>query len=46
MSLKIHGIAASRASRPLWVALELGLAFEHVPLHYKDGATHTLEFWR
>ena len=44
MSLKIHGIAASRASRPLWVALELGLAFEHVPLHYKDGATHTPEF--
>jgi glutathione S-transferase len=44
MSLKIHGIAASRASRPLWVALELGLAFEHVPLHYKDGATHTPGF--
>ena len=44
MSLKIHGIAASRAVRPLWAALELGLAFEHVPTPYQGGATHTPEF--
>jgi glutathione S-transferase len=40
MSLTIYGIAASRAIRPLWVATELGLAFEHVNLSYKGGTTH------
>lgn len=44
MSLKIHGISASRAIRPLWAAHELGLAFEHVPTPYQGGATHTPEF--
>ncbi|WP_454733077.1 MULTISPECIES: glutathione S-transferase family protein [Cupriavidus] len=34
MTLKIYGIAASRAIRPLWAAEELGLPYEHVPLHY------------
>lgn len=46
MSLKIYGIAASRASRPLWVAHELGLAYEHMPTHYAEGATRTPEFLR
>ena len=44
MTLKIYGIAASRASRPLWVAHELGLAYEHVPQPYQGGATRTPEF--
>lgn len=44
MTLKIYGIAASRASRPLWVAHELGLDYEHVPLPYQGGATRTPEF--
>ncbi len=44
MTLKIYGIAASRASRPLWVAHELGLAYEHVALPYQGGATRTPEF--
>lgn len=44
MSLVIHGIAASRAVRPLWAARELGLAFEHVPTPYQGGATRTPEF--
>lgn len=44
MSLTIHGIVASRAVRPLWVAAELGLPVEHVPTPYKDGATRTPEF--
>ena len=35
MSLTIYGIAASRAFRVLWAARELGLAYEHVPHHYK-----------
>jgi glutathione S-transferase len=44
MTLSIHGIAASRALRPLWAATELGLAFNHVPTPYQGGATRTPEF--
>lgn len=44
MSLTIHGIAASRAIRPLWAATELDLAFTHVPTPYAGGATRTPEF--
>ncbi|MEG0921734.1 MAG: glutathione S-transferase family protein [Comamonas sp.] len=35
MTLKIYGIAASRAIRPLWAAEELGLPYEHINLHYQ-----------
>ena len=44
MALTIYGIQASRAVRPLWVATELGLPFEHVQTDYKGGATRTPEF--
>ena len=44
MGLKIYGIGASRASRPFWAALELGVPFEHVQQSYKDGGTRTPEF--
>lgn len=44
MSLRIYGIAASRAIRPLWAAIELGLDFEHINLPYIGGATRTPEF--
>jgi glutathione S-transferase len=44
MTLKIYGISASRAARPLWAALELGLPFEHMAMTYKAGATRTPEF--
>jgi glutathione S-transferase len=44
MTLKIYGISASRAARPLWVALELGAPFEHIAMTYKAGATRTPEF--
>ncbi len=44
MGLKIYGIGPSRASRPFWAALELGVPFEHVHQSYKDGATRTPEF--
>ena len=44
MSIIIHGIAASRAIRPLWAATELGLPFEHRPTPYQSGATRTPEF--
>lgn len=44
MSIRIYGIAASRAIRPLWTATELGLDFEHVNMPYVGGATRTPEF--
>lgn len=44
MTLKIYGTAASRAARPLWVAHELGLAYEHISIPYLGGATRTPEF--
>ncbi|WP_372826794.1 glutathione S-transferase family protein [Polaromonas sp.] len=44
MTLKIYGIAASRTSRPLWVAQELGLDYEHIAQVYEGGATRTPEF--
>lgn len=44
MTIRIHGIARSRALRPLWAALELGLPFEHVATPYRGGATRTPEF--
>jgi glutathione S-transferase len=44
MTLRIHGIPASRAIRPLWVATELGLSFQHIPTDYKGGHTRKPEF--
>lgn len=44
MTLKIYGIAASRSSRPLWVAEELGLAYEHIAQVYEGGGTRTPAF--
>lgn len=38
MTLKIYGVAASRAIRPIWAAEELGLPYEHIPVHYQDTA--------
>ena len=44
MSLTIHGIAASRAIRPLWAATELGLKFSHQPTPYQGGVTRSPDF--
>lgn len=44
MTLKIYGIGASRAARPIWTALELGVPFEHIATPYAGGATRTPEF--
>ena len=30
--LKIYGIVQSRAFRVLWLAKELGISFEHIPV--------------
>jgi glutathione S-transferase len=44
MALTIYGTVASRAVRPLWVATELALEFEHIPTPYLGGATRTEAF--
>lgn len=44
MTLKIYGIGPSRAARPIWTALELGVPFELVSTPYAGGATRTPEF--
>jgi len=44
LTLKIYGIGASRAARPLWTALELGVPFDHIATPYQGGATRTPEF--
>jgi glutathione S-transferase len=42
--LKIYGVAGSRAYRVLWMANELGLDYEHVPVHFGDGSSKTPEY--
>ncbi|HJU17320.1 MAG TPA: glutathione S-transferase family protein [Stellaceae bacterium] len=44
MALKIYGIARSRAFRTLWMAKELGFAYEHIPVDMADGGTRRPEF--
>jgi glutathione S-transferase len=44
MTLTIYGQPASRASRVLWLAKELGLQFENVPLNQRAGETRTPDF--
>jgi glutathione S-transferase len=44
VGLKLHGIAASRAARALWLLKETGVPFEHVSQTYKGGATQTPAF--
>ena len=36
-NLKIYGVPLSRAYRALWMANELGLDYENVPIHFADG---------
>jgi glutathione S-transferase len=42
--LRIYGIARTRAFRVLWVAEELGLAYEHLPIEIGDTGARTPEF--
>jgi glutathione S-transferase len=44
MSLKIYGVARTRAFRALWIAEELGLAYEHVPVEIGDAGARTSKF--
>jgi glutathione S-transferase len=43
MALKIYGVARSRAYRTLWMATELGLAYEHIKVDFADGRTRRPE---
>jgi glutathione S-transferase len=42
--LRIYGVARTRAFRALWVAKELGLDYEHVPVEIGDAGARTPEF--
>lgn len=42
--MKIYGVPASRAYRVLWMANELGLDYERVPVHFGDGSSKTPEY--
>ncbi|MCK6452789.1 MAG: glutathione S-transferase family protein [Alphaproteobacteria bacterium] len=42
--LKIYGIAKSRAVRNLWMAEELGLAYDHVKVGWADGGSKKPEY--
>ena len=44
MSLRIYGVVRTRAFRVLWIAEELGLAYEHVPVEIGDAGARTPEF--
>ena len=43
-NLKIYGVPGSRAYRALWMANELGLDYEHIPIHFADGSAQTPEY--
>src|SRR5262245_58909810 len=43
-ALRIYGVARTRAFRALWVAKELGLNYEHVPVEIGDAGARTPEF--
>jgi glutathione S-transferase len=42
--LKLYGISASRAFRPLWLLEELGLGYEHIPLDYRGQALQAPDY--
>jgi glutathione S-transferase len=44
MSLKIYGVARTRAFRALWIAEELGLDYQHAPVEIGDGGARSSEF--
>src|ERR1700757_1819493 len=42
--LKIYGVARTRAFRALWIAEELKLAYEHVPIEIGEAGARKPEF--
>ena len=43
-ALRIYGIARTRAFRALWMAKELGLDYEHLPIEIGDAGARAPEF--
>lgn len=43
-NLRIYGVARTRAFRALWVAEELGLDYQHLPVEIGDAGARTPEF--
>ena len=43
-ALKIYGTPASRTVRVLWMAKELGLEFESIPVDFKTGETDSADY--
>src|ERR1700746_940680 len=43
-ALRIYGIARTRAFRALWIAMELGLDYEHVPLEIGEAGARKAEY--
>jgi len=44
VSLRIYGIARTRAFRALWIAEEAGLDYEHLPIEIGDAGARAPEF--
>jgi glutathione S-transferase len=42
--LRIYGVARTRAFRALWIAAELGLDYEHLPIEIGDAGARAPEF--
>ncbi len=42
--MRVYGIARTRAFRALWMAKELGLDYEHLPIEIGDGGARAQEF--
>ena len=42
--LRIYGIARTRAYRALWMAMELGLDYEHLPIEIGDAGARSPDF--
>ena len=42
--LRIYGIARTRAFRVLWVAKELGLPYEHIPVEIGEAGARKPEY--
>src|SRR5689334_10856270 len=43
-ALRIYGIARTRAFRALWIAMELGIDYEHIPIEIGSAGARTPEF--
>ena len=44
MALTIYGTAMSRAFRPMWMAKELGVPYDNVPVNTRTGETRRPDF--